>query len=139
MLGVRPDVPWPAKGEIDIMEHVGFDPGVVHGTVHTKSYNHVIGTQRTATVKIGDACSAFHRYQLLWTPERIAIGYDDRIYFQFDHEPRGGDDTWPFDAPQFLLLNIAVGGTWGGVQGVDDAAFPMRMEVDYVRVYQPAK
>jgi beta-glucanase (GH16 family) len=137
MLGVGPDTKWPDKGEIDIMEHVGFDPGVVHGTIHTKSYNHVIGTQRSATVRIADACTAFHRYQLLWTPDRIAIGYDDRPYFGFDRESRGGRDTWPFDAPQFLLMNIAVGGTWGGAQGVDDAAFPMRMEVDYVRVYQP--
>ena len=138
MLNATPGAAWPDKGEIDIMEHVGFDPGVVHGSVHTKAYNHVIDTHRTATVTIPDACKAFHRYQLTWTADSILIGYDDRNYFRFDKESQGGHDVWPFDAPQFLLLNIAVGGTWGGQQGVDDNAFPMRMVIDYVRVHQLA-
>ena len=88
---------------------------------------------------IADACAAFHRYQLTWTPDRIVIGADDKPYFQFDREASGGHDTWPFDAPQYLILNIAVGGTWGGQKGVDHAIFPARMEVDYVRVYQLAQ
>jgi beta-glucanase (GH16 family) len=137
MLGSTPGIPWPEVGEIDIMEHVGFDPGVVHGTVHTKAYNHVAGTHRSATISIPDACESFHRYQLTWTPERIAIGRDDRNYFQFQRDPAGGREAWPFDAPQYLLLNIAVGGTWGGMKGVDPAIFPVRLEVDYVRVYRP--
>jgi enterochelin esterase-like enzyme/beta-glucanase (GH16 family) len=135
----EPEARWPERGEIDIMEHVGFDPGVVHGTVHTKAYNHVNGTHRSASVSIPDACSAFHRYQLTWTPERIVVGHDDRNYFEFRREPAGGSDAWPFDAPQYLLLNIAVGGTWGGQKGVDDAIFPVQMEVDYVRVYQAGR
>jgi beta-glucanase (GH16 family) len=139
MLGATPGLDWPDMGEIDIMEHVGFDPGVVHGTVHTKAYNHVINTQRTASESVPDACSAFHLYQVTWTPERIAIGRDARNYFEFLREPRASHDQWPFDAPQFLILNIAVGGTWGGRQGVDDSVFPARMEIDYVRVYQGGK
>jgi beta-glucanase (GH16 family) len=139
MLGATPEVPWPDMGEIDIMEHVGFDPGVVHGTIHTKAYNHVIHTQRGAQVSIPDACEAFHRYQLTWTADRITIGRDDRNYFQFRRDLAGGRDAWPFDAPQFLLLNIAVGGDWGGTKGVDDRIFPIRMEVDYVRVYQQTR
>ena len=135
-LAAEPGGRWPDMGEIDIMEHVGFDPGVVHGSVHTKAYNHVIGTHRTATVSIPDACTSFHRYQLTWTADRIAVGRDDRNYFEFSREPAGGHDAWPFDAPQFLLLNIAVGGTWGGQKGVDNAIFPVRMDVDYVRIYQ---
>jgi len=138
MLADAPVINWPDIGEIDIMEHVGFDPGVVHGTIHTKAYNHVINTARGDQATIADACSAFHRYQLTWTPDRITIGADDKPYFQFDREAGGGHDVWPFDAPQYLILNIAVGGTWGGEKGVDDAAFPQRMEVDYVRVYQVA-
>jgi beta-glucanase (GH16 family) len=136
MLGDTPDIDWPDVGEIDIMEHVGHDPGVVHGSVHTKAYNHIINTHRTATARIPDACTAFHRYQLTWTANEILIGRDDRNYFRFLRSSRANHDTWPFDAPQFLLLNIAVGGTWGGEKGVDDAAFPMRMEIDYVRVHQ---
>jgi beta-glucanase (GH16 family) len=135
-LGATPGVPWPDMGEIDIMEHVGFDPGVVHGTIHTKAYNHVISTQRGAQVQVADACTAFHRYQLTWTADRITVGRDDRNYFQFRRDPSGGRDAWPFDAPQFLLLNVAVGGDWGGTKGVDKKIFPVRMEVDYVRVYQ---
>jgi len=138
MLADAPVINWPAIGEIDIMEHVGFDPGVVHGTIHTKAYNHVIHTARGDQVTIADACTAFHRYQLTWTPDRITIGADDRPYFKFAHEAAGGHDVWPFDAPQYLILNIAVGGDWGGLKGIDDAAFPQRMEVDYVRVYQLA-
>jgi len=136
MLGTSPGVRWPDVGEIDIMEHVGFDPGVVHGSVHTKAYNHVVGTHRTSKVSIPDACDSFHRYQLTWTPERITVGRDDRNYFQFGRDASGGRDAWPFDAPQYLLLNIAVGGNWGGQKGVDPAIFPVRMVIDYVRVYQ---
>ena len=139
MLGATPGIGWPEMGEIDIMEHVGFDPGVVHGSVHTKAYNHVINTQRTAQVSVPDACTAFHRYQLTWTPDRIMLGHDDRNYFQFQRAAAAGPDAWPFDAPQFLLLNIAVGGDWGGQKGVDDAIFPVRLDVDYVRVYQAAR
>lgn len=139
MLGNGKDTQWPDRGEIDIMEHVGFDPGVVHGTVHTKAFNHVIDTQRTAQVSIPDACRRFHRYQMTWTPERITIGHDDRNYFQFRRDEAGGHDAWPFGAPQFLILNIAVGGDWGGQQGVDDGLFPVRMEIDYVRIYQLAR
>lgn len=130
---------WPDAGEIDIMEHVGFEPGVVHGSVHTKAYHHSIHTHRTSTVKQADVCSAFHRYQLTWTPERITVGIDDRNYFSFRNDNSGDRSKWPFDRPQHLLLNIAVGGDWGGQRGVNPKAFPVAMEVDYVRVYQAAK
>lgn len=137
MLPDPPSVGWPAGGEIDIMEHVGHDPGTVHANIHTQAYNHVAGTNRGASVRVDDACEAFHRYQLLWTPEEIAVAVDDRPYFRFDNDRRGDRATWPYDRPFHLILNIAVGGGWGGQKGIDDAAFPERMEVDYVRVYQP--
>jgi beta-glucanase (GH16 family) len=75
---------------------------------------------------------------MTWTRDRIAIGVDDRNYYQFANDG-SGRATWPFDHPQYLILNIAIGGGWGGMRGIDDAAFPMRMEVDYVRVYQDAR
>jgi len=130
---------WPDGGEIDIMEHVGFEPGVVHSSVHTKAYNHGSNTQRTAKITKSDACEDFHRYQLTWTPERITVGIDDRNYFSFRNDGAKDRAKWPFDAPQHLLLNIAVGGDWGGVMGIDGDAFPATMEVDYVRVYQATK
>ena len=135
MLYALPQATWPAGGELDIMEHVGFDPGVIHGTVHTTDYNGKLGNQRTATTTMADVCTAFHRYQLTWTPTRITVGMDDHNYFQYSNDGSGTAE-WPFDNPQFLLLNIAVGGDWGGQQGVDDTIFPVTMEIDYVRVYQ---
>ena len=117
---------WPANGEIDILEHVGWDPGRVHGNIHTK---------KGAWTMVPTTCSAFHNYQLLWTKDRIVIGVDGKGYMAFDREANASKEQWPFDAPQYLLLNIAVGG-WGGVQGIDPAAFPAKMEVDYVRVWQ---
>ncbi len=126
---------WPDDGEIDIMEHVGFDQGVVHASVHTKAYHHSMGTQKTATVSVPDVSDAFHVYVLDWEADRIRVFVDDRQYFQFDKEP-GGKTVWPFDGPFHLLLNIAVGGAWGGQKGIDESSLPYRMDVDYVRVYQ---
>jgi len=137
-LSAPPKTQWPDDGEIDIMEHVGFDEGVVHGSVHTKSYYHVMKTHKTAQTQVADLCQNFHRYQLTWTADRITIGVDDKNFFQFSNDHSGERPNWPFDKPQYLLLNIAVGGDWGGMKGVDDKVYPVRMEVDYVRVYQQA-
>ena len=126
---------WPDDGEIDVMEHVGYDQGTVHGSVHTKAYHHSIGTQKTATVQVPDASETFHVYAVDWQPDRIGLLVDGREYFHFDRE-EGGRTVWPFDGPFHLLLNIAVGGGWGGKEGIDESTLPYRMEVDYVRVYQ---
>ncbi|OHX66195.1 family 16 glycosylhydrolase [Flammeovirga pacifica] len=126
---------WPASGEIDIMEHVGYDPNVVHGTVHTEAYNHMNNTQRGEKVTIDDATSAYHDYVLEWNEDGLQVGYDDQMYFTFPK--RGTYKEWPFDKRFHLLLNIAIGGFWGGAGGpTDDTALPAKMEVEYVRVYQ---
>lgn len=127
---------WPMQGEIDIMEHVGWDPGRVHGNIHTKAYNHVLHTQKGAWTMVPTTCQDFHTYQLLWTKDRIVIGVDGKGYMAFDNDSKGNREAWPFDSPQYLILNIAVGG-WGGQEGgVDPATFPGKMEVDFVRVWQ---
>lgn len=125
---------WPRSGEIDIMEHVGFDPGVVHASVHTGAYNHTIGTHKTATKRIDGVTDEFHVYRVDWTPRDIRVFIDDEEIFVFANEG-SGPDAWPFDRRFHLLLNIAVGGEWGGRQGVDDDAFPVEMQVDWVRVH----
>lgn len=130
-----PDVVWPNGGEIDIMEHVGFEPGVVHHSIHTRAFNFTRGTQKTGKSKLATACDAMHRYQLLWTPQFILMGIDDAPIFAF-RKDRDDPARWPFDKPHHLLLNIAVGGVWGGQKGVRADAFPARMEVDHVRIYQ---
>ncbi len=126
---------WPASGEIDIMENVGFDPDTIVGTVHTKSFNHSIGTQKGKRIYCPDCYSAFHVYTLEWEKEECRIYLDDQLYFTFKNDHQGFE-SWPFDKRFHLLLNLAVGGNWGGAQGVDDSIFPLSYEIDYVRVYQ---
>jgi beta-glucanase (GH16 family) len=126
---------WPDAGEIDIMEHVGYDEGVVHGTVHCKKYYSGLGNQKGAQIQVPDATTAFHDYVLQWYPDRIEVLMDDTLYFTYPNEGTG-PDAWPFDKPFYLILNIAVGGHWGGSQGVDPDVYPQRLVVDHVRVYE---
>ncbi len=104
---------WPASGEIDIMEHVGYDLGVVHGTIHTEAYNHSIGTQKGASIDVEDAMANFHVYAIEWDEDLIRWYVDDVLYFSFNNEHRTNKE-WPFDHRFHLLLNITVGGNWGG-------------------------
>jgi beta-glucanase (GH16 family) len=138
MLSSTTPLQWPDDGEIDIMEHVGFDPGVVHGSVHCKKYYHVINTQKTDTISVPDCMDEFHVYALEWNEENISIFVDQKKYFVFTNE-HNGKESWPFDQPAHLLLNVAVGGDWGGAKGVDEKIWPQRMLVDYVRVYSSTK
>lgn len=125
---------WPDQGEIDIMEHVGYDPSVVHASVHTNIFNHILGTQKTAKTIVPTFNSAFHVYRLDWTPDEIKAFIDDKEFFVFKRQGVLWQE-WPFNQPQHLLVNIAVGGNWGGVKGIDDTIFPISMELDYVRYY----
>lgn len=125
---------WPKNGEIDIMEHVGYDPGKIHGTVHTEAFNHTIGTQQGGFQLIKDFNTKFHIYAIHWTEEKIDFLIDGTTYFTFENT-KNDYKEWPFDQPFHLILNIAVGGAWGGQQGVATDIWPQRMEVDYVRVY----
>lgn len=127
---------WPASGEIDIMEHVGFDPGIVHGTIHTESYNHMKQTQKEGKIAVPDAQDAFHVYSIQWSADKIDFYVDDERYYTVTRAQEDTFKEWPFDQPFHLIMNIAVGGNWGGMQGVDDSIWPQRMEIDYVRVYQ---
>ena len=135
MLASTTPLRWPDDGEIDIMEHVGFDPGNIHYSVHTKAYNHIQHTQKTDSSIVKDYDSQFHVYGLIWTKEKITITVDQKPRFTFTNEHKTNAE-WPFDKPFHLLLNVAVGGFCGGQKGVDDTIFPNRMLVDYVRVYQ---
>lgn len=127
---------WPDDGEIDIMEHVGSEPNEIVASLHTKLFNHAIKTQRSAQKMLPTSCSSFHRYQLDWRPDSITIGFDDRAYMRVKNDQPGGKGAWPFNVPFQMILNLAIGGDWAGAKGIDDAAMPQRMEVDYVRVWQ---
>ncbi|HEY1005792.1 MAG TPA: glycoside hydrolase family 16 protein [Sphingobacteriaceae bacterium] len=126
---------WPKSGEIDIMEHVGYDQDRVHVTVHTDAYNHSKGTQKGTSKVVAGASTGFHTYRVDWTPYAIRGFIDGEQMFQFINEGKGSA-VWPFDKRFHILLNIAFGGNWGGSQGVDPGVLPQQMEVDYVRVYK---
>jgi beta-glucanase (GH16 family) len=128
---------WPASGEIDIMENVGFMPDSIFGSIHTKSFNHVIHTQKTKGLFFRDLGTAFHVYAVEWDARQIRFLVDGNIYMKFDNTGNGFAE-WPFDQRFHLLLNVAVGGGWGGQKGIDEAVFPHSMIVDYVRVYKAA-
>src|SRR5882724_4062746 len=136
MLGTNAaQVGWPACGEIDIMEFVGFDPGRIHANIHTGKYNHIQTNGKGGEVSVTDASEAFHVYALEWDPEQMDFFVDDRKYFTYRNE-KTGPGAWPYDQGQYLILNLAIGGTWGGQKGIDEAAFPQCYYVDYVRVFQ---
>ncbi|RYE07179.1 MAG: glycoside hydrolase family 16 protein [Sphingobacteriaceae bacterium] len=126
---------WPKSGEIDVMENVGYDPNPIYFTIHTQLYNGAIGTQKGASKNITDASTAFHKYRVDWTPYAVRGYYDDVLLFIYINDGNGST-SWPFDQKFHLLLNIAVGGNWGGIKGVDDTAFPTSMQVNYVHFYK---
>ena len=127
-------VGWPACGEIDIMEHVGKDQDVMFWSIHTKRLNWTLGTQQTFSKRVNGISNDFRVFKLDWTKERLQFYIDDVLYFTVNNDGRGVD-FYPFIAPQYLLMNLAIGGNFGG-STIDDSIFPVRMEVDYVRVYQ---
>jgi beta-glucanase (GH16 family) len=133
---------WPDCGEIDIMEYVSFQPGMIHCAIHSKAHNHCDKTQVDAHAPLLSAEEEFHIYGVEWTDTRISFFTDEpsNIKMTFDRPSDFNPQNWPFDKPHFFLMNIAVGGGWGGLHGVeDDKIFPATMEVDYVRVYQKKK
>ncbi|MFT3846550.1 MAG: glycoside hydrolase family 16 protein [Lacibacter sp.] len=136
MLGKNIDsAGWPQCGEIDIMEHVGYMKDSIFGSVHSETYNHVKGTQKTKGIFIDHPYSQFHVYSIEWTPDEISFLLDGKVYYSVLNEHRTVKE-WPFDQPFFLILNLAVGGNWGGMRGIDESVFPATMEIDYVRIYQ---
>ena len=126
----------PNCGEIDIMEHVGFDDGRIHASIHTEDYNHMNNTQKSGSTFIETATDSFHIYTLEWSPTYLRYLIDNESYFFVYNGSNGDVAKWPFDEPQYIILNLAIGGDWGGIQGIDPSAFPMKMLVDYVRVYE---
>jgi len=129
---------WPANGEIDIMEYVGYAPGDVHAAVHTEARNHMRGNNASADIRVHDAEEEFHVYSIEWTEDIISAYVDGKKYFEYENNGQGYE-YWPFDKEFHIILNTAIGGFWGGAQGVDDSIFPQEFVIDYVRVYQEEK
>jgi len=135
MLSAKEPRVWPDDGEIDIMEHVGYKQGEVTGACHVKrnpTGNDIIS--KVNTIEVTDASEAFHIYSLVWTPEKLEWYVDDKLFHSYDKADRPSHH-WPFHDKFYILLNIAIGGSWGGRQGVDDSIFPQKYFIDYIRVY----
>ena len=126
---------WPDSGEIDIMEEVGGHANYVSSSLHANAHVHSNGTQVTHEMYCAGAEDEFHTYAILWTRENITTYVDGKVQLSYDNRGLGHDD-WPYNAPFYVILNLAWGGTWGGTYGIDNNALPCTMEIDYVRVFQ---
>lgn len=137
LLGDQTKNLWPICGEIDIMEHVGYDPNHVHSAVHTKHSNFMNHINVKDSVILPDVWAEFHTYAVEWSASEIRFFIDDICYHVVPKGKRT-DDDWPFteDDLYYLILNIAVGGSWGGIEGIDMTSYPQQMIVDYVRVFE---
>jgi beta-glucanase (GH16 family) len=110
----------------------------VHGTIHTEKYNHMIGTQKGGSHLLNGSSNPeekFHVYRIDWYPDKMVFSVDEKEYFVYQNEGKGYEQ-WPFDQPMYLILNLAYGGNWGGLRGLEPDKLPQKMEIDYVRVYQ---
>ncbi len=129
-------IKWPDNGEIDIMENVGFDPSKIHTNIHTKAYNDVLKSYRS--VLADKPCEKFHVYAMEWYEDRLDFFIDDTKYFTFYNEYKTTAE-WPFDEGHYLIINLAIGGAWGGQQGINYELFPHKYYIDYVRVFKQKK
>lgn len=125
---------WPVCGEIDIMEFVGYEPDKIYANVHTGDYNHSKGTGRGANITVEKPFADFHVYAVEWYADHMDFYFDDQKYFSCPKKNEGIGE-WPFFEPQYLLINLAIGGAWGGRMGIDDEIFPVSYQIDYVRIY----
>jgi beta-glucanase (GH16 family) len=128
-------VGWPRCGEIDIMENIGKEPGIVHGTMHGPGYSGAQGFGKASTLDSGAYADAFHVYAVEWEPREIRWYRDGILYHTARPDLVKGE--WVFEHPFFVILNLAVGGDWPGSPDAT-TVFPQQMLVDYVRVYRRA-
>jgi beta-glucanase (GH16 family) len=129
-------VGWPKCGEIDIMEFVGHEPEKVFATVHWLGADTGKHASLGGNLPKQKPSDDFHVYAVEWHADRMDFFYDETQYFTYPVAKAGADDKNPFHKPHYLLMNLAIGGSWGGQKGIDDGAFPQRYEIDYVRVYK---
>lgn len=126
---------WPGCGEIDIMEEVGCVPNEVSSSLHAEGHNHTNNTQITHAMTINKAEGEFHTYAIQWAAQNITTYVDGQVQLSYDNDGTG-KKNWPYARPFYVILNLAWGGSWGGMYGVNESALPATMEIDYVRVFQ---
>lgn len=135
MLGEnKKEAHWPLCGEIDIMEHVGKREGFIHYSLHSTTYNHHLNNQPTFVLEQQDVTQKFHEYGIIWSEGQVTFTFDEKEVATFDKKETDTVKEWPFDQPFFLILNLAIGGNWGGE--IDDSIFPVEFQIDYVKLYE---
>lgn len=134
------ELSWPYCGEIDILESVGYEMdnqtgnGIAHASAHSGAYYFKLGNQPTGVIDVENMNTQYHIYSVEWMPDGIKAYVDGRLYVTYNDTST--DLSWPFSRPQNIILNMAIGGGWGGSQGIDQLAKSKKMIVDYVRVYE---
>ncbi|MFV8225666.1 glycoside hydrolase family 16 protein [Christiangramia aquimixticola] len=137
MLGANfKEVAYPNAGEIDIMEHVGKDSLIIHGTVHYPWDNNTGYKSSTASTSLENPSKQYHLYSAVWTPEKIDFLVDGKVYHSFKISEAKPENN-PFHKPFYLIINLAVGGNWPGE--IEKDIFPQKLFIDYVRVYKLKK
>jgi len=126
------EVGWPMSGEIDILEYVGREPEMIFTTLHTKDSHGI--SKNTRKDKVEGIEDGFHTYSIDWTQDKIDFYIDDLLFYSFVPENKSVE-VWPFDQPFYVILNLAIGGNFGGSE-VDDSALPQEFVIDYVKVYE---
>jgi len=132
-------------GEIDILEAVGFQPNVIYGIAHTASdtYDHTDGTGSFSTIGVPNSNSSFNKYSILWTPTSLTFEVNDQPYFTYTRQNGADYKTWPFDQPFYLIANLALGGSWGGLdtadfpatKGINNGALPASLDIRSIYYY----
>ncbi|HEY8405497.1 MAG TPA: glycoside hydrolase family 16 protein [Acholeplasma sp.] len=130
---VKQGTRWPLCGEIDLMEHVGKDPNRIHFSLHSQNYNHKLGNNPHLHFYKEGLDDDFHKYTMDWTKEGFKFYVDDVLAATIDRNHKNAVEDWPFDAPHFMIINLAIGGFWGG--DIDDSIFPVEFLIDYIKVY----
>lgn len=128
------DVGWPACGEIDFLEHVGKEENDYHFSLHSKNYNHMIGNNVHIIKHIDGLTDDFHIYKMIWNKDGFEFYIDDIFITKVLKEDKKGYESWPFDEPFYLIVNLALGGWWGGE--IDDSMLPQTFLIDYIKVYE---
>ena len=132
---------WPRSGEIDMVEYVGYEPNVIHAATHTRKLNHTLNNNPNFSEDLANAETAFHDFEMIWLPGEMKMFVNGLNYATFRYVPGIHQDVphhyvFPFHEDFYFIINLAIGGNWGGVQGIDSAIFPTTLEVDYLRLYQ---
>jgi beta-glucanase (GH16 family) len=136
----RDEISWPYCGEVDVLENVGYDidqqtgNGRTTASVHCGEYYFKRGNQRSSALNVNNQKDGFHTYTVEWLPDRIDMFIDGKKYFNYNDTSTGL--TWPFSKPQNIIVNLAIGGGWGGAKGIDPAINSEKLIVDYIRVYE---